>query len=464
MYRRDSLPATIDPETGAIEPMDPARFQTYAEQHLVCFAWRGNIRQPETMTFREANAVLRCDAFIRPLRKLRRVNQVRLPVMRADGAIELLPKGWDPASQIFTMGGGGGIDWDPGWDLERARLFLDDLLGEFPFEDAQARAAHILAMLAVFGADLLPSDVKRLNFLWRANIPRAGKGLLMATAIAPAHGSVRIQAIPEEAAELRKVLDTEAMNGSPYLLFDEVERTLSNRTLNAFLTASVWTGRLLGSQKLFQVPQNAVVFLAGNNVELSSDLTGRFVLIDLFVREVDPQDREIKRVLTESYLTRPEVRADVLAALYGLVRNWDKRLRPPSSAMMVGFEKFSQIFGGIVEAAGYDCPVRSLANKIDPDLRDMTTLVEKLAAGVQHHYEYEFGELVAFCRELNTFEWLVPPGELSGKERSSLGKIFGLQYAGTIFRLSDGRRVQFGRRGNNRQRRYTIEIIGHSET
>jgi hypothetical protein len=457
---------TIDEETGRIEEMDAWRFQTYVETQLVPFAWRGNVRQPQSMSLADARAVLRSDAFVRPLRKLRRINLVRLPIMRSDGRIELLPRGYDAGSSIFTMNDA--LEYDETWDLQRARLFLDDLLAEFPFADERSLGVHILAMLSVFGADILGPDAKRLSFLYRANASRAGKGLLAATAICGPHGRVRVQAIPDEAAEFKKILDTEALNGSPYVFLDEVEGKVNNRTLNSFLTASVWTGRLMNSQKYFAVPQTATVFMTGNNVDLSQDLAGRCVLVDLFVSTADPQEREIRHVIDEGFLVRPEVRADLLSALWAFVRHWDKSLRPRPATTFRGFETFSSLFGGMVVAAGYAMPLKSVAAQIDPDFADMLALVGKLAEGVQSRAEYDFAAVVDICREIGVFEWWVlnrqrgasaDTFELTAKARSWLGKTFSERYGGTSFRLVDGRRARFGNRGKNRQRRYTIELL-----
>lgn len=457
VFRRDSSPVTIDPETGRVEEMDAARFQSYVESHLTPFAWRGNVRQPTTMTLYESRGCLRSDSFVRPLRKLRRVNLVRLPIMRSDGRIELLPLGYDARSSIYTMKDA--LSFEPDWEFERARLFLSDLLGEFPFAEERSRAVHILAMLAVFGADLVAPDSKRLNFIYRANQPRAGKGLLAATAIVGPHGHVRVQAIPDDAAEFKKILDTEALNGSAYVFLDEINRTLRNRTLNSFLTATIWTGRLMNTQKQFAVPQTSICFMTGNCVELSTDLAGRCLLVDLYVSQADPQDRHIRHVISDSYLVRPEVRADILAALWALVRHWDERQRPRPASSFRGFEAFSNIFGGIVETAGYASPMKSVAAEIDEDFSDMLAVVEKLAEGVTRRAEFDFGAIVEVCRAINAFEWWVSRGDLTPKARSWLGKLFSVRYGGSSFRLADGRHVSFGKRGDNRGRRYTIAVL-----
>ena len=48
---------------------------------------------------------------------------------------------------------------------------------------------------------------------------------------------------------------------------------------------------------------------------------------------------------------------------------------------------------------------------------------------------------------------------LNQRSKSALGKMFAAKYGGRKFRLKDGRLVQFGKRGRNRHRKYSVEII-----
>ncbi len=462
LFRRDCTPVTINPETGRIQPMEADRFRSYVESHLLPYVDRGGWKMDTSMTTHEAPGVLEADEFCFPLRKLRRVHQVRLPVLRKDGRIELLPKGYDAESSFFTMKDA--LDYPTDWPLERGVLYLQDLLREFPFADARARAAHIVAMVSMFAGTLLPAKVKSMNFLYRANMARSGKGLLVATAIAGPWGAVEVQSIAGANPEFRKVLDTEALNGSAYIFFDEVESKLVNRALNAFLTANVWSGRLMNSQQRFAVPQNSVVFLSGNGVELSPDLAGRCLLIDLHVNEADAQARKIERVISDQWLTREEVRSDLLASLWALVNSWNEKRRPRPSSIYRGFEVFSETIGGIVEHAGFYNPLQSAAAEVDAEYADMLAIVEQLARGVRARTELDFDDLIAACREVGAFEWELQVGnnsqELTPRARSFFGKLFSIRFGGTIFTLADGRRVQFGKRGKNRQRRYTLGVIG----
>lgn len=492
LFRRENVPVTIDPETGRIEDMDVHRFRTYVETQCVCFvaqfSKKGYSELPATMMTEEARGCLASDIFRFQQRKIQRVNFVRLPVVRADGRIELLPKGYDAESEIYTMENA--LEYDTKWDLERAKLFLDDLLSEFPFTDARSKAVHITAMLAMFGTTLQLMQAKRLNFVYRANQSRAGKSLLAQTAVVPVCGPASIQGIPESKEEFKKILDTEALNGSSYIFFDDIARKLVNPTLNSFLTANVWTGRLMNTQKKFTVPQNAIVFMTGNNLELSQDLAGRCLMVDLYVGEADVQARKINRVMDELYLAKLDVRRDCLSALWALVKAWDSAkpdARPSSSSVVVGFQTFSNIFGGIVEHAGYGDPMAIDVADVAPDYGDMLAIVERVAEGVTDRREFEFNELISVCRELHAFEWHLEGKvgkkkivhtekdeegkvvgveevetetfELTAANKSWFGKLFSMQYGGTIFTLAEGRRARFGKRGKNRKRRYIIEML-----
>jgi hypothetical protein len=147
LFRRESVPVTIDPETSRIEDMGAARFRSYVEDQLVTFEEQYSRKAgvtiiPETMSGEEARGCLDCDAFRYPLRKLTRVNAVRLPVMRADGRIELLPRGYDSESGIFTKKDC--LEYDTEWELDRAKLFYDTFLTEFPFaNESIARGAAL---------------------------------------------------------------------------------------------------------------------------------------------------------------------------------------------------------------------------------------------------------------------------------------------------------------------------------
>src|SRR3954471_22047977 len=54
VFRREMTPVTINPETGRIEGIEPDRWRTYVERHLVPCVERYGVRQATTMSVTEA--------------------------------------------------------------------------------------------------------------------------------------------------------------------------------------------------------------------------------------------------------------------------------------------------------------------------------------------------------------------------------------------------------------------------
>ncbi|MDQ8206205.1 hypothetical protein QEH52_01695 [Coraliomargarita sp. SDUM461003] len=485
VFRRETVPCTINPESGAMEAIVPDRFRTFVEDFAVTHVDKWSkakedfIKLPKTMTKDVAGGVLSADQFIYKLKRLDRVNNVRMPVMRRDGRIELLPEGYDRESHTYTMPSKIEIrDMQP----EEARKVIDSLLQEFPFGDfdehgfSRSKAVAIAGMLGLYGTCLLGLSGRRMNFVYTANSQRSGKSLLAQCAITPVTGGSEVQTIPDSKEEFRKVLDTEAIASSPCIFFDDLEGNIKNNTLNAFLTASVWTGRLMNSQKKFKAPKVSVVYLTGNNLTLSTDISGRTLLCELYVKEADPQARKVKRVIDEAYLSRDDVRGDLLSAMWALVQHWDAQGRPKPDRTIRGYEEWSNIFGGIIECNGWGNPLLrpDTAHSGDTEMTDMLDLVEylvdELPAG-ETERDYDFQELGQICVESSYFTWMIDytersgefPGskvyELKPKSKAILGKMWTNKYGGRIFTMRSGQRVEFGSRGKNRQKKYLIQLL-----
>ena len=77
-----------------------------------------DVRVPQTISIADAESLLHCDQLINCLPFIRSVNNVRLPGLRATGNIELLPEGYDPESQVFTLPGGPEVE-DMGFDTAK---------------------------------------------------------------------------------------------------------------------------------------------------------------------------------------------------------------------------------------------------------------------------------------------------------------------------------------------------------
>jgi hypothetical protein len=481
VFVRQRSALTISPE-GRLVEMTARRFRTYCEDYLVTFKWempKPNVfeKKPQTITVEAAATILESDQFLSRQRELLRVATVRQPVRRKDGRIELLPYGYDSESQTLTQNSG--VEFALDMPLDEARTVLRELLKEFPFGDrkdnGQSRneAIVLAAMLSMFAAPLLRAQARRLNFMFSSNSVGSGKTLLAQLAIITSLGTCDVQPLPENQEDWRKILDTESLAGSPYILFDDCNGYLKSPALNAFLTASTWTGRKMNTQQKFAVPKIATVFLTGNNLEVTPDVARRFLHCRMITDEADPQARKIEKVFSDEWLEKPEVRSQLLSCLWSIVRHWDAAGRPTPSRIVRGYEPWCAVYGGMVQHAGFGDPMEPLPveESGNSELADMTALVSQLAKGIDDSSEFAFQDVVEAAIEVNAFTWMLEGKEerdgkdgprrfvLTARANSKFGRLLAEQYGGKKFRLPSGRVVRWGQQGKNRQRVYTLTVL-----
>lgn len=509
VFRRDEMVVTVNRERGVLVEMEANRFRTYVEKHCTParFFWdkHGSCTKREmTMSAEVARGTLASDTFIEQQRSLVRVNQVASPVWRqGDGdanKIELLQPGYDEESRTFTVGVPGVVVASDMALDEAVKFLRGDLLREFPFGDrdkvtgqSRAEAVHVAAMLSVYAPALVPLVAARPGVLWMANASRTGKTLLAKTAQIPVFGTASVTPMKTE-EEFDKVLDTATIEAWPVLFLDNLTGLLKSPSLDAFMTSPTRRARIMGGQKSFAAARTTQVLITGNNLGLSEDLEERFLICDLYLEDMDPRARKIERRIDEGWLAQPATRGRILSALWALVREWDEAGRPLSKTTIPGFETWSEVYGGIVEFAGFGSPLvrpqlahggndwkrdlmamlEVLADDIKvPDLRGCATPEAeeeaKAAAAKRTSKDFTFSELIDCCREIDAFTNGITGKEYKdgdkrvfeadAKTKSTLGKYFGAQFGGRVGTLPDGRRVKFGTRGKNRHHRFTVELL-----
>ena len=481
VFVRQRAAMTVSPD-GRLVEMTARRFRTYCEEHLVTFKWATpspNVfeKKAQTMTVESAATILESDQFLSRQRELMRVATVRQPVKRKDGRVELLDYGYDAEAQTYTQNSG--VEFAHDMPLDEAKTVLRNLLKEFPFGDRRSdggsrnEAIVLASMLGMYAAPLLRPSARRLNFMFSSNSVGSGKTLLAQLAIITAIGSCDVQPVPSAEEEWRKILDTESLAGSPYILFDDCNGFFKSQILNAFLTAPTWSGRRMHSQQKFAVPKIASVFLTGNNLEVSPDVARRFLHCKMMTDESDPQARKIENVMSDEWLERPEVRSQLLACLWAIVREWDAAGRPHAKRLVRGYEQWCQVFAGMVDFAGFGDPVEPLPveESGNSELADMVALVAELAKGVDDVAEFDFQTVVQAALDVNSFTWLLEGKEeregkdgprhfaLTARAKSKFGKLLAEAYGGKKFTLPTGRVVKWGQQGKNRQRLYTLEVL-----
>ena len=455
IYHRGGVAFIVNQQRDGLEVITPSMLRTLAEKYLVCFRVKGaggkTIKLARTMTSEDAQGVLSAQQFLSQLPKVARIATARLPVMRTAGVVELLTDGYDRESLTLTFAQ---CKYDTAMSMLDAIKIINELLAEFPFaDDGRSKSVTITAMVGLFCAGFFAAGVPRPVFIYLANAEGAGKTLCAKVAITPAHGLAKIDSDLKDKTETKKELLSAVIEARPYILFDNCKGHIDSPSLEAFVSAAVFSGRILGVSKMFSGENLMTVFVTGNGCTVSPDMRRRSLFIELFMEAERAEDRIIKCFLDDALLLA--MRPKLLAALWTLVREWDKAGRPKASRTHTAFPRWAEVIGGIIEHAGYRCPFVSaeIPSAADLDGSDMRELVKVLCTE-----PVQFDELVALARKNGLFERIIGSDDnvLKPSEKSTLGKLL-KRYDRRVF--ADWRRFVVEGRGHSR----TFRVVSQTE-
>jgi hypothetical protein len=119
------------------------------------------------------------------------------------------------------------------------------------------------------------------------------------------------------AAEEQKRILGVLMEGRLLVVIDNIDRVLKSDTLCTVLTEERYSGRLLGTNQVVDLPCKATFFATGNNLTLSDDLTRRAVVCFLDPERERPDQRDFDGDPEKAVLQR---RAELVVALLTMVR------------------------------------------------------------------------------------------------------------------------------------------------
>lgn len=461
-----------------LEAVTSQSLRTLVEKHLICWrlheSVRGKaIRFDQTMTDQDAKGVLASTQFLDRLPPIDRFATVRLPVMRADETIDQLPNGYDKDSATLTINN---CDYSIELSFDEAKAVIDELLVEFSFAEdgGRSRAVMVAAMVGQFVDALIPRGALRPIPTYLANAEGAGKTLSAKCAILPVHGSVAVEGGLKDGAETDKVILASVIAGQSYILFDNCKGYLSSPTLEAFVSAAHWEGRILGQSKKARGENNITVFITGNNCTLSPDLRRRGLFVELTMPAEFPEDRTFEHTLDDHELLK--MRPRILGALWAFLREWCEAGRPSPSRAHSSFPRWAEIVGGIVEFAGYGCPLMraEIEGMVDTDGADMRKLVQAMhdleadpqafaeqhelpqalnGRGDDHGKGYSFEQLVTLCRDLGLFDALMSDVDNLDNLKRAARTTFGY-----ILKRYRGRQV-----GGLQPLRFMVKGEGHSK-
>ena len=410
----------LDGET--LKPVDPQTFRSWIETHVICYRQRtfsdNTYEVDVTMKDDEARGLLASPQFRGQLRLVRRLNRARLPVARASGQIELLPLGYDTASHTLTLPG---VEYADDMALADAVAVINDLFGEFAFTDARSKAVAVAALVGLYVNQLLPDKTLRAVIIFLANAEGAGKSMLASCCIVPVLGEPPTGCKAKDDDEMRKLLLACVREAKAVLLLDNAKGHLSSEALEAFASAPVWSDRKLGVSETVTGDNVTTVFITANGLTVSPDIRRRSLFGELHMACERAEDRVFKRTLDVPTLLA--MRPMILAALWSLVRHWNEQGRPAPSRSHSAFPSWAQTVGGIVESAGFGCPLETAAVVVtaDQDGESMRVLVGAMPAN-----PVTFTEIVALAQANGCFEWVLgddASAEIGRREKSTFSKL-----------------------------------------
>ncbi|MBA2397065.1 MAG: hypothetical protein H0V70_30455 [Ktedonobacteraceae bacterium] len=287
---------------------------------------------------------------------LRGITEV--PVVRDDGTILDQP-GYDPQAKLIYLPHPDlvipAIPTNPTpQEVEEARNFAWKYFEEFAYE-TRSDGANAFGLLLTTVTRSLYGAVPMAAI--DATKQGSGKGLLSKGIAYVAQGrSAAAMVPPSDENEWRKTLTSQLVEGNLLISLDNVDGLLYSSTLASFLTADVWTARLLGTMNSPEMPQRSMIMCNGNNLQLGGDIPRRSYRIRMDAGVSKPW---MRNKFTYSPLIKfiRQDRGKIIASLLTMARAWIVAGRPaPATPLpaLADFTGWCEVIGGILAFADVD--------------------------------------------------------------------------------------------------------------
>ena len=251
-------------------------------------------------------------------------------------------------------------------EVDDALELLVDTIADFPLggltrkeimaqafsEEGIPAVTHCLSMvLLLFAREMVAGSTP--GHLLTKPAPGTGASLLndVCSIIATGQPTPAV-AMPRNPEEMSKTLITFMADGSPIIYFDNISAGVDSGELASAMTAPKYKARMLGKSQTVEAEVRCVWVFTGNNVQLSSELLRRLVMIDLNARMAHPEMRtkfKHKDIVTWS----KENRGQLVHACLTIIQNWIAQGKPEyHGPVLNSFENWSRVMGGIMTTAG----------------------------------------------------------------------------------------------------------------
>lgn len=245
--------------------------------------------------------------------------------------------------------------------VENARDFLlNDLLGDFPFDDddddgargrSKASRANAVAMILT---QFVRDQFKGPSPLFAVVKPSSGVGgTLLAEVPQRLFDGFASTTTPNSKREdeMEKLMSSAAMGNENFMFFDNV-REFNTDTVKRTCTSERIGGRKLGSSQMVSRPNVLLWQFTGINPVLGVEMSRRSVYININARLESNAGRTYRHADFKGWLT--ENRSVLVGAILTLARAWWVAGAQRSAHKLASFESWSGVIGGILEHAGIE--------------------------------------------------------------------------------------------------------------
>lgn len=309
---------------------------------------KGELHHVSTVPFAE-NYILAAEDW--PLPQVESI--VHSPIPKHDGTL-IRTRGYDVETQrVLSHDYDIEVPSDPArCDRRRALATIMRPFHQFPFADRESRRNLLGALMSAILRPLIEGCVPL--FIIAATDAGTGKTLTWEVISILVTGDVApIRTLPNTDAQMAATITAALLAGGP-ICFDNVDAAVGHSSLSAATTSPMWSQRLYGHNDRSVVVRNdAVIFLTGNNPEITGDLPRRCVWIRYDAKTYRPHTRQGFRIANLEQYARQH-RAEILSAVYTLWRAWHIAGKPaPRKTPALGkFDSWRYVIGGILEHAG----------------------------------------------------------------------------------------------------------------
>lgn len=286
----------------------------------------------------------------------------RIPLFRADGSL-FREEGYDDTTR-YVLRPDPSVDFDvkeaptPRDVAEAVRTVLTPIAG-FPFVSKADRNAWIGMALTPMLRFIAPGPYK----LGLIEAKQAGSGKsFLAEMIAVLHGGDLLPNLPNDDAELRKLVTSVLQAPAGVAVFDNVEGRVSSPVLAALLTTSTWSDRLLGKSAKITLANDRMWVATGNNITIDGDMARRVLRCVINPRMDNPEQRLFDFNPVTWMKTN---RGQYLSALGTIVQAWVASGMPLADATgSDSYAHWQRVVGGVLAHAGIEGTFDAVADRV----------------------------------------------------------------------------------------------------